>query len=258
MEKIIFFVPLVFTLTVGCIPIETSWYADLDGDGFGDPATQSIEQISGYIQNAEDCDDSNAAVNPDADEVVDGIDNDCDGIVDQKIAFVTSVTFPSALQGLVGADDRCQSLADAATFSAFPDIVPAQLRFRAWMSNATVSAAQRLSHAQVPYVLSDASTVVADNWDALVSGDGLNHAIDLTELGMPPDTSLNSNGYSVWTGTTFNGSAHPGGHHCDNWTKTGMDVTAIVGRFDQVGRLWTEQPSRSCGVELYFLYCFQQ
>ncbi len=40
---------------------------DLDGDGF---------------DSTEDCDDDAAAVNPDADEVCDGLDNDCDGRLD--------------------------------------------------------------------------------------------------------------------------------------------------------------------------------
>ena len=32
---------------------------------------------------ASDCDDSNAAINPEADEVCDGVDNNCDGIIDE-------------------------------------------------------------------------------------------------------------------------------------------------------------------------------
>ncbi len=58
------------------------WYADADGDGYGDPATTSNECLapSGYVANADDCDDGDAAVSPAASEVCeDGVDNDCDG-----------------------------------------------------------------------------------------------------------------------------------------------------------------------------------
>ena len=106
----------------------TSFFRDLDGDGFGD-ASDSIFgciQMDGYIEDNTDCDDSNAntfpgsaendsltdcmidedgdgygsgnvagnaiagtdcndsdaAVSPDASEVCDGIDNDCDLLID--------------------------------------------------------------------------------------------------------------------------------------------------------------------------------
>jgi len=65
--------------------VDTStWYADLDGDGWGDPASATIEclQPTGYVSDSSDCDDANAAVNPGALEVCDGIDDDCDSLVD--------------------------------------------------------------------------------------------------------------------------------------------------------------------------------
>ncbi len=62
----------------------TTWYADADLDGYGDPAvdTRSCSGVSGYVNNHGDCDDSDSAINPDADEYCDGLDNDCDGTVD--------------------------------------------------------------------------------------------------------------------------------------------------------------------------------
>ncbi len=61
-----------------------TWYADDDGDGFGDAGdtTLACAAPAGYVADATDCDDTNAAVNPDAQEICDGIDNDCDGDVD--------------------------------------------------------------------------------------------------------------------------------------------------------------------------------
>tara|TARA_Y100000310_G_scaffold280284_1_gene299895 strand:+ start:274 stop:2385 length:2112 start_codon:yes stop_codon:yes gene_type:complete len=61
------------------------FYLDRDGDGYGDPATKinSCEELSGYILNGEDCDDTDYDVNPAAEEVCnDYIDNDCDGTID--------------------------------------------------------------------------------------------------------------------------------------------------------------------------------
>ncbi len=58
------------------------WHPDADGDGHGDAATgtAACEPPAGWLADASDCDDTDAAVSPDAAEVCDdGIDNDCDG-----------------------------------------------------------------------------------------------------------------------------------------------------------------------------------
>ncbi|MCB9766044.1 MAG: putative metal-binding motif-containing protein [Alphaproteobacteria bacterium] len=67
---------------------QATWYADGDGDGYGDPdsATASCTQASGTVSDSSDCDDADAAVNPAATEVCDGVDNDCDGVTDPPSA----------------------------------------------------------------------------------------------------------------------------------------------------------------------------
>ncbi len=63
----------------------STWYADTDGDGWGDAASAAVAclQPSGYVADSTDCDDSDAAVSPAAGEICDGVDDDCDGLVDQ-------------------------------------------------------------------------------------------------------------------------------------------------------------------------------
>jgi len=60
----------------------STWYADADGDGFGDPdlGTTACDEASGWVSDDTDCDDADPLSFPGADEVEDdGIDQDCDG-----------------------------------------------------------------------------------------------------------------------------------------------------------------------------------
>ena len=67
------------------------WYADADGDGYGNPVVSvaSCENQPGYVGNNSDCDDADAAVNPGATEVCNDIDDDCDGQVDEDLPLST-------------------------------------------------------------------------------------------------------------------------------------------------------------------------
>jgi hypothetical protein len=60
------------------------WYADADADGFGNAAfpIESCDPGDGWAANDTDCDDTDTTINPDADEVCDSVDNDCDGLID--------------------------------------------------------------------------------------------------------------------------------------------------------------------------------
>ncbi|MEC8380376.1 MAG: putative metal-binding motif-containing protein [Myxococcota bacterium] len=65
---------------------DVRWYADQDGDGFGfvDDMQRSCQQPPGYVSSSDDCDDSNPNIHPDALEVCDGQDNDCDNDIDDN------------------------------------------------------------------------------------------------------------------------------------------------------------------------------
>jgi MYXO-CTERM domain-containing protein len=62
-----------------------TFYADDDGDGFGDASDtiQACEAPDGYVADNRDCDDSDADIHPGADEYCDEVDQDCDSRVDE-------------------------------------------------------------------------------------------------------------------------------------------------------------------------------
>ncbi len=66
----------------GCVP----YYPDEDDDEYGDKDAPSLCQCGPagdyVVTDDQDCDDQNESIHPDADEVCDGIDNDCDDLID--------------------------------------------------------------------------------------------------------------------------------------------------------------------------------
>lgn len=63
--------------------LASTWYADADGDGYGDPAAPVTACSSaGLSAVGTDCDDGAATTFPGADEPCDDVDNDCDGVID--------------------------------------------------------------------------------------------------------------------------------------------------------------------------------
>jgi len=72
-------------------------FYDADGDGYGDPNAPSNDCTGGdgYVFYGTDCDDSNPDVHPFQDEVCDGIDNNCSGVIDDG----TTLTFFADVDG---------------------------------------------------------------------------------------------------------------------------------------------------------------
>ena len=89
------------------------FYVDLDGDGWGDPAstTDACVVPDGYAETAGDCDDSDPAVSPDGTEVCNGVDDDCDGDVDDADASLD----PTSGGSMWYADADADGYGDAAT-----------------------------------------------------------------------------------------------------------------------------------------------
>jgi Putative metal-binding motif/Secretion system C-terminal sorting domain len=69
-------------------PNAIQWvYADLDNDGFGNPNTSllSCNTPVGFVPNSTDCNDALNTVNPGIPEKCDGLDNNCDNMVDNNV-----------------------------------------------------------------------------------------------------------------------------------------------------------------------------
>ena len=70
-----------------------TFFRDADGDGFGDPADARLScddaPPAGFVLTGADCDDNNPAIFPGAAEACDGLDNNCDGMVDEGLSIFT-------------------------------------------------------------------------------------------------------------------------------------------------------------------------
>ncbi len=101
--------------------LEVRWYADRDGDTFGSASEHvdacptdvlpSLGSAGVWVTVGGDCDDTNSAIGPGIPEFCDGVDNDCNGAIDDGIPTDTiwyvdqdhdgfgRVSFSGAVQG---------------------------------------------------------------------------------------------------------------------------------------------------------------
>ncbi|MFM7106628.1 MAG: MopE-related protein [Flavobacteriales bacterium] len=112
-------------ITVGS---NVTWYRDADNDGYGNPAiTQSsCSQPSGYVANAQDCNDASPNIKPTTQELCNNIDDNCNGTIDEGYdndndGFTTceqdcndnnALIYPGAFEICDGADNDCDNIVD--------------------------------------------------------------------------------------------------------------------------------------------------
>lgn len=92
-----------------CSPENEIWYyADADSDGFGNSeiALKSCVIQEGYVLDSTDCDDSNIEIHPGSTEVLNGIDDNCDGWIDDGLSVDESnpfsiKIFPNPTSGII-------------------------------------------------------------------------------------------------------------------------------------------------------------
>ncbi len=67
--------------------LKSIFFMDEDADGYGDPTktTEACNAPSGHVTNDDDCRDDDAGVYPGAEELCNGIDDDCDTAIDEDI-----------------------------------------------------------------------------------------------------------------------------------------------------------------------------
>jgi hypothetical protein len=119
--------------------VESSWYPDADGDGFGDQTVEPMVSSDcsppeGYALAAEegDCDDDSSTVSPAAVEQCDDIDNDCDDLIDEDDPDLVPPTwYPDGDGDGFGDDaasvDACEAPDDHIAIGGDPDDTDAEI-----------------------------------------------------------------------------------------------------------------------------------
>ena len=66
--------------------VSKTFYIDEDEDGYGSPdiTMEGCSLPIGYVDNQEDCNDTDTLINPSENEYCDTVDNNCDGIIDEN------------------------------------------------------------------------------------------------------------------------------------------------------------------------------
>ncbi len=175
--------------------------------------------------------------------------NKCNGIgnctLHAKRIFLSSKAYSGNLGGLTNADNTCQILANSAHLGG---------NWKAWLSSSTISVSNRFQQSNLPYLLVDNTTKIADNWTSLTDGN-LDSSINKNENGV---TIAGNN--KVWTNTSANGNITSTNtiSTCSNWTFAGGSRNGGYGLNNLFNTSsWTKKSIAACNGNRR-LYCFEQ
>ncbi len=98
----------------------TTWYADTDADGYGDPdsTTEACDVPASHVANADDCDPADGTVHPGAEETCDEVDQDCDSVIDEDASDASTFYADSDGDGhgdATAPQDACEEPAEHVT-----------------------------------------------------------------------------------------------------------------------------------------------
>jgi hypothetical protein len=95
------------------------WYQDSDNDQYGNPlrGRNACNQPAGAVSNNSDCDDSSSAVNPTAPEYCNGVDDNCNGTIDESSAVNATTWYLDNDQDGYGNGSRSTVACTAPAFS---------------------------------------------------------------------------------------------------------------------------------------------
>jgi Tol biopolymer transport system component len=109
----------------GVADAAATFFRDADGDGYGTSADTlagvACLTPAGYASIAGDCDDANAFINPGASETFNGLDDNCDGLADNGLAYASRVSV-STLGAQCNGDSRAPMVTDDGNLVAFKSL----------------------------------------------------------------------------------------------------------------------------------------
>ncbi|MFY0577851.1 putative metal-binding motif-containing protein [Cystobacter fuscus] len=108
---------------MSCQGVIPQWYRDQDGDGEGDPQ-QGLSQCShpaGYVNNSFDCDDTRKERYRAAVELCNGVNDNCDGLIDEGFNTGSSCVGELGCGGTIACATTTQATCKVVTSTWYPD-----------------------------------------------------------------------------------------------------------------------------------------
>jgi hypothetical protein len=210
------------------------WFVDGDGDGYGDTATalETCAPTTDMVQDDGDCDDGDAGVNPDASDIFNGVDDNCDGTVDEDFSQVAVRPYFSGLLSavLVLGDSEFGGNGPVVTLLATLSVVGSELVLgieATWTEIHSHPSIGELSTSWTVYSAPSGCQLIQIEDDAgNISSTELSSSASYTDNDISPDTVSGTGMVSSWTVVGDTEDADLGG------TADDASITSIL--FDDV------------------------